>query len=228
MDSGPCRICSAEMGGVLLDAIEQGARAIVQVEDLSSVPVRIQARALFSFDQRRRSGLQRRARRANSPNNIAAYLRSQLFSQPPAGRIIAGAGRRRFARPLFSIAFALIALLVKPYATKVSLASFSSATTAFPFHRAARIPIPPPRIDGVRAPPRRSMLERIPLRRDRAAELRAIPQEEEIEDTAPCASRAGVRLRLSIEIACPRRMGMDSIVIRLLVAGRGAQVPSPP
>jgi hypothetical protein len=86
-----------------------------------------------------------------------------------------------------------IALLVKPFATKVSVASFffredrlfqSAAPLEFPFRRRE--------LTGEEAPPRRSMLERVPRRREvssLAPVAPVAPVEEEVADNVPAVTQ---------------------------------------
>lgn len=155
----------AEVGGVLLGTIEQGAQTVVKVEDFEPVACDYRRGPSYLF----------------TADDGAAFDDTCARMQPDSGRAFYGVGYfRSHTREGFSMApedIALmehyfpaasnVALLVKPYATKVSVASFffreaglfpSAPPLEFPFRRRELI--------GEQPPPRRTMLERVPRRRD--------------------------------------------------------------
>jgi len=169
----------AEVGGVLLGAIEQGAQTIVKVEDFEPVACDYKRGPSYLF----------------TANDGAAFDDACLRSQPDSSRPTFAVGYfRSHTRDGFLLAPddielmenyfpspSHIALLIKPFATKVSLASFffredglfpSPAPLEFPFRRRE--------LTGEEAPPRRTMLERVPRRPRLRDEVRSIPEEEEI------------------------------------------------
>ena len=174
----------AEIGGVLLGTIEKGSQTIVRVEDFEPVPCEYKRGLSFLLTGEEeaafRDACERAQPDASRPTYAVGYFRSHtrdgLSLAPEDVELL----ERYFPSP------AHLALLVKPYATKVSVASFffredgvfpSEAPLEFPFRRRELM--------GEEAPPRRSMLERVPRRRERAGELRTIPAEEEISETVP-------------------------------------------
>lgn len=176
----------AEVGGVLLGTIEQGAQTIVKVEDFEPVACDYKRGPSYLF----------------TADDGAAFDDACVRSQPDSSRETYGVGYfRSHTREGLSLAPedielmenhfpspSHIALLIKPFATKVSLASFffredglfpSVAPLEFPFRRRE--------LTGDEAPPRRTMLERVPRRPRLRDEVRNLPAEEEIEEQVPAA-----------------------------------------
>jgi hypothetical protein len=172
----------AEVGGVLLGTIEQGAQTIVKVEDFEPVACDYKRGPSYLF----------------TADDGAAFDDACARCQPDSSRETYGVGYfRSHTRDGLSLAPedielmehyfpspSHIALLIKPFATKVSVASFffredglfpSVPPFEFPFRRRE--------LTGEEAPPRRTMLERVPRRR----EVRSIPEEEEIPEPLPTA-----------------------------------------
>jgi hypothetical protein len=163
----------AEVGGVLLGAIEQGAPAIVRVDDFEQVACVYKRGPSYLL----------------TADDGAAFDDVCARSAPNSERSVYAVGYfRSHTRDGLSLALedielmehyfpspSHVALLVKPFATRVSVASFffredglfqSAAPLEFPFRRRE--------LTGEEAPPRRSMLERVPRRR----EVRSVVQEE--------------------------------------------------
>ncbi len=159
----------AEVGGVLLGTIEQGEQTVVKVEDYEAVPCDYKRGPSYLF----------------TADDGASFDDACIRAQPDSARENYGVGYfRSHTRDGLSLAPedidimehyfpspSHIAMLVKPFATKVSVASFffredglfpSTAPLEFPFRRRE--------LTGEEAPPRRSMLERAPrLRQGRSA-----------------------------------------------------------
>lgn len=163
----------AEVGGVLLGAIEEGEPTIVRIDDFEPVACVYKRGPSYLF----------------TADDGAAFDDAWTRSAPDSGRSAYAVGYfRSHTRDGLSLGLedielmenyfpspSQIALLVKPFATRVSVASFffredglfqSTAALEFPFRRRE--------LTGEEAPPRRSMLERVPRRR----EVRNVAQEE--------------------------------------------------
>jgi len=171
----------AEVGGVLLGTIEQGEPTIVKVEDFAPVACDYKRGPSYLFtaddgaafdDARVRSEPD-----PSRPTYAIGYFRSHTRDGLSLAPEDIGLMEHYFPSP------SQVALLVKPFATKVSVASFffrddglfpSVAPREFPFRRRE--------LTGEEAPPRRTMLERVPRRR----EMRNVVGEE-IPDPAPNA-----------------------------------------
>src|SRR5271165_2970015 len=175
----------AEVGGVLLGTIEQGPQTIVKVEDFEPVTCDYKRGPSYLF----------------TADDGAAFDDACVRSQPDSSRPTYAVGYfRSHTRDGLSLAPedielmehyfpspSHIALLIKPFATKVSVASFffredglfpSVAPLEFPFRRRE--------LAGEEAPPRRSMLERVPRRRELRTEEAAVPlAPEEPSDNVP-------------------------------------------
>jgi hypothetical protein len=180
----------AEVGGVLLGTVgpvEDGAQTIVRVENFEAVTCDYKRGPSYLFTADDGAAFDDACERgqpdASRPNYAVGYFRSHTrdgLSLAPEDLELM---EHYFPSP------AHIALLVKPFATKVSVASFfiredgrfpSAAPLEFPFRRRE--------LTGEEAPPRRSMLERVPRRREGREprnELQRTPPEEEIADPVP-------------------------------------------
>jgi hypothetical protein len=190
----------AEVGGVLLGTIEQGERTIVRVEDFEPVACDYKRGPSYLFTADDGAAFDDTCERwrpdSSRPAHAVGYFRSHTRDGLSLAPEDIGLMDHYFAEP------SNIALLVKPFATKVSSASFffrenglfpSSAPLEFPFRRRE--------LSGEEAPPRRSMLERVPRRRRPIDEARSIVEEETPEPipsvpepayayTSPSKSRA--------------------------------------
>jgi hypothetical protein len=154
----------AEVGGVLLGTIEDGPQPVIKVEDFEIVACDyrrgpsylLSADDGIAFDDACKN-LQPDPSR---PTYAVGFFRSHTregLSPGPEDLVLMD---HYFPSPL------QVALLIKPFATKVSVASFffrenglfsSAPLLEFPFRRRE--------LTGEQAPPRRSMLERVPNRR---------------------------------------------------------------
>jgi hypothetical protein len=167
----------AEVGGLLLGIIEQGEPTIVKVENFEPVACDYKRGPSYLF----------------TADDGAAFDDARVRSEPDSSRPTYAVGYfRSHTRDGFSLAPediglmehyfpspSQIALLVKPFATKVSVASFfvredglfpSTAPLEFPFRRRE--------LTGEEAPPRRTMQERVPRRR----QVRNVVEEVEIPE----------------------------------------------
>ncbi|HTB10145.1 MAG TPA: hypothetical protein VK752_01165 [Bryobacteraceae bacterium] len=175
----------AEVGGVLLGTIEQGAQTVVRVEDFEAVACDYKRGPSYlltaddgaAFDD----ACMRWLPDSEHPAHAVGYFRSHTRENMSLGPEDIDLMENYFPSPSH------ISLLVKPFATKVSVASFffredglfqSAPPLEFPFRRRE--------LAGEEAPPRRSMLERAPRRREpRAAEQIVAAPAEEMTATPP-------------------------------------------
>ncbi len=169
----------AEVGGVLLGSVTKGTPAIVRIEDFEPVACEYKRGPSYLFVDSDRSAFDDTCDRWQPDPANPAYAVGYFRSHTRDGLSLGGEDielmDQHFPSP------AQIVLLVKPFATKVSLASFfvredgqfpSLAPLEFPFRRRE--------LTGEEAPPRRSMLERVPRRRERPEthpEMRSFPPE---------------------------------------------------
>jgi hypothetical protein len=154
----------AEVGGVLLGTVEQGEQTIVRVEDFEVVPCDYKRGPSYLFTADDGAAFEESCTRWE-PETSMPYAVGYFRSHTRDGLSLAPEDidlmEDYFPSPSH------VALVIKPYATKVSVASFffredglfqSSAPLEFPFRRRELI--------GEEAPPRRSLLERLPRHRD--------------------------------------------------------------
>jgi hypothetical protein len=174
----------AEVGGVLLGTIEQGEQTIVRVEDFEAVACDYRRGPSYLFAADDGATFDDACVRWQPDSSRPAYALGYFRSHTRDGLSLApediGLMDHYFPSPSH------IALLVKPFATKVSVASFffrenglfpAAAPLEFPFRRRE--------LSGEEAPPRRSMLERVPRRRLRDGARNIV--EEEIPEPVPSA-----------------------------------------
>src|ERR1700722_767332 len=172
----------AEVGGLLLGRIEEGEQTIVRVEDFESIACDYKRGPSYLFTADDGAAFDDACVHSTS---AVGYFRSHTREGMSLGPEDIALMEHYF--PLSSH----MALLVKPFATKVSIASFffredglfpSAPPLEFPFRRRE--------LTGEAAPARRSMLERVPRRREGRRATRDItpPAEfppEELADPPP-------------------------------------------
>ena len=164
----------AEVGGVLLGAIEQGAQTIVKVEAFEAIACDYKRGPSYLFTVDDGAAFDDACSRwqpdASRPVYAVGYFRSHTRDGMSLGPEDVELMEQYFPSPSH------IALLVKPFATKASVASFffredglfpSAAPLEFPFRRRE--------LTGEEAPPRRTMLERAPRRRDPGPDVSIAP-----------------------------------------------------
>jgi hypothetical protein len=166
-----------EVGGVLIGSIEKGARTIVRIEDFEPVACEYKRGPSYLFVAGDREAFEDACRRWEpnpaQPTFAVGFFRSHTREGFSLGTEDIEIMDHYFPSP------AGVALLIKPYATKVSVASFfarekgvfpNSALLEFPFRRRE--------LTGEDAPPRRTMLERVPRRREPRTDAPAAAVEE--------------------------------------------------
>jgi hypothetical protein len=168
----------AEVGGLLLGTIEDGPTTIVRVEDFELIACDYKRGPSYLFTADDGAAFDEAA--THTPSAVG-YFRSHTRDGMSLGPEDIELMEQYFPSP------SRIALLVKPFATKVSVASFffredglfqSAAPLEFPFRRRE--------LTGEEAPPRRSMLERTPRRRELRGDPGAVaPPAEVIPEEFP-------------------------------------------
>ncbi|HVO99575.1 MAG TPA: hypothetical protein VMT15_16000 [Bryobacteraceae bacterium] len=180
---GAVRKRGAEVGGILLGTIEKGSRTIVRVEDFEPVTCEYERGPSYLFVDTDRDAFEEACQnwQPDTSQQVYAvgYFRGHTRDGFSLGPEDVGLMDRYFPSP------AHVALLVKPYGTKVSVASFfareggvfpPTAPLEFPFRRRE--------LTGEEAPPRRAMIERTTLRRA-PAEVRSIAPEGDSDVPEP-------------------------------------------
>jgi hypothetical protein len=170
----------AEVGGVLLGTIEQGAQTIVKVEDFLAVACDYKRGPSYLFTADDGAAFDDACVRSEPDSSRPTYAVGYFRSHTRDGLSLAPEDIELMEHYFPSPSH--IALLIKPFATKVSLASFffredglfpSTAPLEFPFRRRE--------LTGEEAPPRRTMLERVPRRRA----VRNIVDEDDVSEPLP-------------------------------------------
>ncbi len=157
----------AEVGGVLLGTIQNGFPAIVRVEDFEPVACDYRRGPSYQFTEDDRAVFEDACRRwqpSASPSGYAVgYFRSHTrdgFSLDAEDSELLD---RFFASPFH------VALLIQPYATKVSVAGFFAREHGvFPETTPLEFPLRCRELTGEEPPPRRTLMERRPRARDLA------------------------------------------------------------
>jgi hypothetical protein len=151
----------AEVGGILIGTIEQGSRTIVRIEDFEPVECGYKRGPSYLFDAEDRAGFEHSVRRWEPDLSRPAYAVGFFRSHTRDGMSLAGEDLALIDD--FFPSPAQVALLIRPYGTKVSMAGFffredgafqTATPLEFPFRRRE--------LTGEEAPPRRSMIERRP------------------------------------------------------------------
>lgn len=156
----------AEVGGILIGSVEQsGNQTMVRIDDFESVACDYRRGPSYLFSGDDGAAFEdavARWRNLDNGRHAVGYFRSHTRDGLSLAPEDIDLMDHYFPAP------ANIALLIKPFATKVSMASFffrvnalfpSTAPLEFPFRRRE--------MTGEEAPPRRPMLERVPRVRER-------------------------------------------------------------
>jgi len=166
-----------EVGGVLIGSIEKGTRTIVRIEDFEPVACEYKRGPSYLFVAGDREAFEDTCRRWE-PNPVQPTFAVGFFRSHTREGFSLCAEDMELMDHYFPSP-AGVALLIKPYATKVSVASFfarergrfpDTALLEFPFRRRE--------LTGEEAPPRRTMLERVPRRREMLADAPEATVEE--------------------------------------------------
>ena len=171
----------AEVGGVLIGTIEQGAQTIVRVEDFEPIACDYKRGPSYLFTSDDGAAFHDACERWQPESSRSAYAVGFFRSHTRDGLSFGPEDTELMEQYFPSPAH--IALLVKPFATKVSVASFFAREDgAFPSIPALEFPFRRRELTGEEAPPRRTMLERVPRRREPRAESGIARPDEEIAD----------------------------------------------
>ena len=176
----------AEVGGLLLGTITPGAPAIIRIEDFEPVPCHYMRGPSYLFAE----------------DDSAAFEQAYEHSKPGQSRSTYAVGYYRgHTRDGLSLAAedvelldqffpgpAHVALLVKPFATKVSMAGFFVREDGvFPETTPLEFPFDRRELSGEEAAPRRSLLERKPRLHESATPVAA--DQAAYSGRAPAASK---------------------------------------
>ncbi len=154
----------AEVGGVLIGTIETGTPCIVRIEDFEPVECDYKRGPSYLFTDDDAAAFEEACGRwqqdGSRPGYAVGYFRSQTRDGFMLGAEDIELMDRFFPSPCH------IALLIKPYGTKVSAAGFFFREDGvFPETTPLEFPFRRRELAGEEAPPRRSMIERRPRRR---------------------------------------------------------------
>lgn len=168
----------AEVGGILLGSIEPGEVTIVKVEDFEAVPCRYSRGPSYLLSEADRAQFEEALNRWQGDSFGTAVAVGFFRSHTREGLGLAEEDlellNRYFRDP------AQVALLVKPFATKASIAGFFVREGGqFPAETPLQFPFRRREITGEAPPPRRSLLER----RQRSGE--PVWEEPRVEMPAP-------------------------------------------
>src|SRR5580658_9922499 len=155
----------AEVGGLLIGAVEAGAVSIVRIEDFETVECSYKRGPSYLFTDEDRAAFETACQRYPADGSRPAYAVGFYRSSTREGMSLAPEDVELMDK--FFPSPANVALLIKPYGTKVSLGGFffredsafqESTPLEFPFRRRE--------LTGEEAPPPRSMMERRPRSRE--------------------------------------------------------------
>jgi len=157
----------AEVGGVLIGTIERGDPSIVRIEDFEAVECSYKRGPSYLFTDEDGTAFQKACRRWKPDGSRRAYAVGFFRSHTRDGMSLAPEDvellDEYFSSPTH------VALLIKPYGTKVSLAGFFIRENGtFPEVTPLEFPFRRRELAGDEAPPHRSMVERRPRERGAA------------------------------------------------------------
>lgn len=148
---------SPEVGGVLIGSVEEGSPTIVHVEDFEVVPCQYRRGPSYTFTEEDCGPFERAGNRADGIGYFRSHTREGLALSPEDLEVL----DHFFAEPY------TVALLVKPFATKASVAGFFIREDgAFPAATPLEFPFRRRELTGEEPPARRSLMERRPRLRD--------------------------------------------------------------
>jgi hypothetical protein len=167
----------AEVGGILIGTIEHGDTTIVRVEDFEAVECGYKRGPSYLFTDEEAQAFAAAHRRwqpdATRPDYAVGYFRSDTREGMSLAEEDIELMDEYFRSP------AHVALLIKPYGTKVSQAGFFVREDGrFPDATPLEFPFRRRELAGEEAPPRRSMIER----RSRQRAVTEMPRPEVLRD----------------------------------------------
>ncbi len=184
----------AEVGGVLIGTIERdGEQTVVKIEDFEPVECAYKRGPSYLFADEERATFEEAVRKWQPDESREAYAVGFYRSHTRDGMSLAEEDVQLMDECFPSPAH--VALLIKPYGTKVSTAGFffrengvfqETTPLEFPFRRRE--------LTGEEAPPRRAMIERRPreIRQARPARpVAPISVDEPDEEEHPAARQTG-------------------------------------
>ncbi len=154
----------AEVGGILIGSIEHGDVSIVRIDDFEAVECGYKRGPSYLLSEEDAAEFADAVRRwepdATRPDYAVGYFRSHTRDGLSLGDEDIDLMDEYFPSPSH------VALVIKPYGTKVSLAGFFIREDGrFPDMTPLEFPFRRRELTGEEAPPRRSMLERRPRTR---------------------------------------------------------------
>lgn len=168
----------AEVGGLLLGSVEHGDKTVVRIEEFEPVPCEYRRGPSYLLSEEERSTFAAAvaaARHSQSGSMPVGYYRSHTRE--------GGMGLDTEDRELVGTHFSSdndVVLMVKPYATKVSIGGFLVRTDGdFPSETPLEFPFRRREMTGEEAPARRPLQERGP--RSRRREESHVPPDESHE-----------------------------------------------
>lgn len=148
---------SPELGGVLIGSVQEGTPTIVRVEDFELVPCQYRRGPSYTFTEEDCGPFELAGTRPDGVGYFRTHTREGLSLGPEDVDLL----DHFFGGPN------KVALLVKPFATKVSQAGiFIRENGVFPDTTPLEFPFRRQELTGQAAPARRSMMERRPKLRD--------------------------------------------------------------
>ena len=155
----------AEVGGVLIGVILPGDPATVRVEDFEAVACAYRRGPSYLFTEEDGTAFEDACRRWQTDASPSAYAVGYFRSHTREGFSLAAEDIELL--DYFFPGPSHIALLVKPYATKVNVGGFFAREHgAFPEATPLEFPLRRRELTGGETPPRRSLMERRPRARD--------------------------------------------------------------
>jgi hypothetical protein len=167
----------AEVGGVLLGTIEHGDPAIVRIEDFEAVECEYKRGPSYLFTHEDAAAFEEAVRQWQPEESRDSYAVGFFRSHTRDGLSLAPEDvelmNEYFPSPQH------VALVVKPYGTKVSLGGFFVREDgAFPTTTPLEFPFRRRELSGEEPPARRTMMERRPRERN----LRSFPAAPAVDD----------------------------------------------
>ena len=146
-----------EIGGVLIGSVQPGSPTIVRIEDFEMVPCQYRRGPSYVFTEEDCEPFEQAGVRADA----VGYFRSHTRDGLSLGVEDVDLLDHFFTDP------STVALLIKPYATKASIAGyFIRENGTFPETTPLEFPFRRQELTGEEPPARRSMMERRPAARD--------------------------------------------------------------
>ena len=178
----------AEAGGLLLGTIAPGSPSVVRIEDFEPVPCHYRRGPSYLFTEDDGAAFEQAFERTKPDPSRSTYAVGYFRGHTREGLSLAQEDVELLDH--FFPGPAQVALLVKPFATKVSVAGFFAREDGvFPETTPLEFPFRRRELTGEEPPPRRSLLERRPRFRD--ATTPAPLNDAAQTDLAPAPSKPG-------------------------------------